>query len=126
MGDPGQKVGGDAADRAAFDKAQQHAILVGAQQPVAGQSLGLGIVLRPRFGVQPQCLAPGVQGRLRQAAPPDLVDIAHHPVGVASRQADQAVTPVFLSAYCGSGLVIQVLARRQPTPRRLSASRMVS
>src|SRR3954465_2250591 len=33
---------------------------------------------------------------------------------------------VFLSAYCGSGLVIQVSARRQPTPSRLSASRMVS
>ena len=33
---------------------------------------------------------------------------------------------VFLSAYCGSGLVIHILARRQPTPSRLSASRMVS
>src|SRR5215210_2135534 len=126
VGPPGQKVGGDAADRASFDKAQQHSILVGPQQPGAGQSLGLQIILRPCFGVEPQRLAPGVHRRLRQAAPPDLVGIAHHPVGVASRQADQAVAPVFLSAYCGSGLVIQVLARRQPTPSRLSVSRMVS
>src|SRR4051794_14078979 len=125
-GTPGQKVGGDAADRATLDKAQQHSILIGAQQPVAGQSLGLPIVLGPRFGVQPQRLAPGVHRRLRQAAPPDLVGIAHHPVEVAGCQADQAVTPVFLSAYCGSGLVIHVFARRQPTSSRLSASRMVS
>src|SRR4051794_5347050 len=45
---------------------------------------------------------------------------------MAGRQANQAVTPVFLSAYCGSGLVIQVFARRQPTSSRWSASRMVS
>jgi len=31
-----------------------------------------------------------------------------------------------LRAYCGSGLVIHSFARRQPTPSRLSASRMVS
>ena len=95
VGPPGQKVGGDAADRATLDKAQQHSILVGAQQPVAGQSLRLPIVLRPCFGVQPQRLAPGPHRRLGQAAPPDLVGIAHHPGGVASRQADQAVAPVF-------------------------------
>src|SRR3954447_13278158 len=35
VGPPGQKVRGAAADRAALDKAQQHSILVGAQQPVA-------------------------------------------------------------------------------------------
>ena len=32
----------------------------------------------------------------------------------------------FFGAYCGSGLVIQRFARRQPTPSRPSASRMVS
>src|SRR3954452_18590931 len=84
------------------------------------------IVLRPCFDFEPQRLAPGVHRRLGQAAPPDLVGIAHHPVGVAGRQADQAVALFFLSAYCGSGLVIQVFARRQPTPSRLSASRTVS
>src|SRR5215208_2428702 len=126
VGTPGQEGGGHAADRAPLDKAQQHPILVGAQQPVAGQSLGVRIVLRPRFGVQPQRLAPSVHRWLRQAAPPDLVGIAHDPVGVSSRQADQAVTPVFLRAYCGSGLVIHVFARRQPTSSRWSASRMVS
>src|SRR5918912_1142453 len=104
----------------------EHPILIGPQEPIAGQSLGLRIVLRPCFGLQPQRLAPGVHRRLRQAAPPDLVGIAHHPVGVANRQGDQAVTPVFLSAYCGSGLVIHLFARRQPTPSRLRASRMVS
>src|SRR3954466_8697990 len=126
VGPPGQKVRGDAADRATFDKAQQHPILIRPQQSVAGQSFGLWIILRPRSGVQPQRLAPGVHRRLGQAAPPDLVGVAPPPGGGASRQADQAVAPVFLSAYCGSGLVIQVLARRQPTPSRLSASRMVS
>src|SRR5215218_7562466 len=114
-----------AASRSAPANAPQHSILIGPQPPIAGQSLGLRIVLGPRFGFQPQ-RPPGVHRRLRQAAPPDLVGIAHHPVGVASRQADQAVAPVFLSAYCGSGLVIHIFARRQPTPSRLSASRMVS
>src|SRR3954463_1997864 len=53
VGSPGQKVGGNTADRASFDKAQQHPILIGAPEPVASQSLGLRIVLRPRFGFQP-------------------------------------------------------------------------
>lgn len=39
---------------------------------------------------------------------------------------DQAFQLFFLSAYCGSGLLIQSLARCQPTPSRFSAWRTVS
>jgi len=41
-------------------------------------------------------------------------------------QADPPVARLFLRAYSGSGLLIQSRARRQLTPRRRKASRMVS
>ena len=41
-------------------------------------------------------------------------------------QADQPVARRFFRRYAGSGLVIQVLARFQPTPSRISAWRIVS
>src|SRR5437763_12694416 len=62
----------------------------------------------------------------RQPAPPDLVLEPQHPVGVPLGQADQAVARPFLRRYAGSGLVIQSLARLQPTPSRFSAWRIVS
>src|SRR5262249_27327240 len=71
-------------------------------------------------------LRPGVQGRTRQPTPPGLVLEAQHPVRGVSAQADQAVARAFFHAYAGSGLVIQCLARFQPTPSRLSAWRMAS
>src|SRR5262249_40016175 len=99
------------------------------QQAVAGQGLGVRIIRRDRLLDQPERLVrlgPTVQGRLRQAAPPDLVLEAQDPGRVARRQADQAVAATFFRACAGSGLVTQRFARFQPIPSRLRVSRIVS
>src|SRR5215208_598569 len=134
---PGQELGRDPADRPPVDEPQPGRLVRRAirplppadQQPVAGQRLGVGVILRDRLLDQPQRpvqLGPGVQGRARQATPPDLVLESEDPVGVADRQADQAVARTFFRAYSGSGLVIHCLARRQRTPSRWSVARIVS
>src|SRR5439155_3122565 len=133
---PGQVLGGQRADGAAVDEPQPGLLLPAAarlgpagQQPVAGQRLGIGVVLRDRLLDQPQGpvrLRPAVQGRGRQAAPPHLVLEAQGPVGAGGRQADQAVAGAFFRAYSGSGLPIHFLARFHATPSRLSVMRIVS
>ena len=133
---PGEILGRERADRAAVDEAQPGLLLPAArpirparQQPVAGQRLGVRVALGDRPLDQPQRPIPrrprGQRG-LRQAAPPDLALEAEGPVGAGRRQADQAVAGAFFRAYPGSGLVIQRLARFQPTPRRLRVMRIVS
>ena len=98
------------------------------QQPVAGQRLGVGVVVGDRLLHQPQRLRrrPGVQGGLGQPAPPDLVAKPSAQSGSLLGQADQAVARAFFRAYAGSGLVIQRLARCQRTPSRASVARIVS
>ena len=97
---PGQELGGAGTDRAAIDEAQPDLVDGGQEQAIAGQRLGVGIILRDRLFDQPQGLArlsPGVQGRPCQAAPPRLVLKAEGPVRVGGRPADQAVAaPFFL------------------------------
>ena len=133
---PSQVLGRRGADRAAVDEAQPGLLVPTTvlargteQQAIAGQRLGVRVVRRDRLFDQPERLVrlgPTVQGRLRQAAPPDLVLEAQDPGRMARRQADQAVAAAFFRAYSGSGLVIQRLARFQPIPNRLSVSRIVS
>ena len=99
------------------------------QQAVAGQGFGVGVVFRDRRFDQPQGpvrLSPGMQGRPRQARPPGLALKAERPLWMGFGQTDQTVACAFFRAYAGSGLVIQRLARFQPTPRRLRVARMVS
>src|SRR5207245_3764909 len=132
----GQVLRGQRTDRAASDEAQPAFLVPAAgglrpadQQPIASQGFGIGIVVRDRLFDQPQGLVhlgPGVQGWVRQARPPGLILKAERPRRVGLRQADQAVACAFFRAYAGSGLVSQCLARFQPTPRRLSARRIVS
>jgi hypothetical protein len=99
------------------------------EQAVAGQGFGVRISLGDRLFDQPQGLvrlSPGVQGWLRQARPLGLILKAEHPLRVGTRQADQTVATAFFRAYAGSGLVIQRLARFQPTPSRFRVARIVS
>src|SRR4051794_11520352 len=133
---PVQVVDGDGAHRAAIDEAQPHlvgGILCGGvgaqQQAVAGQRLGVRVVLGDRLFDQPQpvvLLDPGPEAGPGQPTPPDLVLEPQDPGRVARGQADQAVARTFFRAYSGSGLVIHCLARFQRTSRRRIACRIVS
>jgi hypothetical protein len=69
---------------------------------------------------------PGVHARQGKATPPHLVEIANGPVRLLTGPADQPVASVFFSRYCGSGLVIQCLARFQLVFSRLRARRTLS
>src|SRR5512135_2666623 len=71
-------------------------------------------------------ILPSVQVRLGKAAPPDFVQKADDPLWVLAGIRNQAVTSFFLSRYCGSGLVIQCLARFQLVLSRLRARRTLS
>src|SRR5260370_32021975 len=71
-------------------------------------------------------ILPGVQARQGKATPPHFVEQASGPVQLATGPSNQAVARVFFSRYCGSGLVIQCLARFQVVVRRLRARRTLS
>lgn len=76
----------------------------GAQQPVAGQRLALGLARRGALCLQPQRrLAPRVHRRLREAAPPGLILEADDPIRVGRGQADQPIAPFFSSHTAGRG-----------------------
>ena len=99
------------------------------QDPVAGQGLGIGVVFAPSLLDQPHGLVralPGMGRRQGKATPPDFIQKADGPGGLLTGPGNQAVSCVFFSRYCGSGLVIQCLARFQLVPRRLRARRTLS
>lgn len=93
LGAPGQELGRDIADGAPRDEAQPDLVVgpggvVGSaqQQAVTGQGLGIRIIFGDRLLDEPQGLlhlAPGGQGRLSQPTPPDLIDEAEGPGGMA-------------------------------------------
>src|SRR5512133_369199 len=134
---PVQKLGGDGAQRAVLHKAQPEFLLpllclhgtVVQQQAVASQGFGGPICLGWDLFDQPQGLSiwrPGVQMRLREAAPPGFILKPNRPVGMTAGQADQPIAESFFRWYSGSGLVIHCLARFQRMPSRASVARMVS
>src|SRR5258708_18677165 len=130
---PRQELLGDGAHRLAIDEAQPHALLLAPlaqQHAIAGQRLRVGIGLGKLLLDQAQGaiggVCPAVQLGASQPAPPGLIGEAQHPIGLLSRQSNQAVALPFFRAYAGSGLVIQCLARSQLIPSRSSACRMVS
>jgi hypothetical protein len=99
------------------------------QQPIASQGLGGGIICgRGGFPQAPRLRLrrPGLQGRRRQATPPDRSTNAQHPRGRAGCQVDQVIPLVCFRAYAGSGLVIQGWARFQRVLRAARAWRIVS
>jgi hypothetical protein len=125
---PGQQGCGDMAHRPALDKAPPHIVAVSPPQPITAPGVGLRLPLGADPFDQPQGVlrSPAVQSWVGQPTPPSLIGKTQHPVSMLGGQAAQPITRLFLKAYGGSGLVIQRLARRQCTPKRLSAWRMVS
>src|SRR5260370_4866197 len=133
---PLQKLRGELADGAPRDKPQRHPIAnrlicwpALPQHAIARQRFGVGVSLVPGLLHQMHGMVfvlPGVQARQRKATPPHLVEIANGPVRLRTGPGDQAVACVFFSRYCGSGLVIQCLARFQLVFSRLSARRTLS
>src|SRR6266849_8522745 len=124
------------ADGASCDKAQRHLIAdrllcwpALPQNAIASQRFGIGVSLLPGLLHQTHrlvCVLPGVHARQSKATPPHLVEIANGPGRLLAGPGDQPVASVFFSRYCGSGLVIQCLARSQLVFSRLSARRTLS
>src|SRR5713101_4449027 len=84
------------------------------QDAVARQRLGVGVPLLPDLLHQTYrtiFALPRLHTREREATPPDFVEEADGPVRLLAGVGDQPITSVFFSRYCGSGLVIQCLAR---------------
>src|SRR5262249_43812953 len=69
---------------------------------------------------------PGLHTRQGKTTPPDFVQEASGPIRLLTGPSDQPVSCVFFSRYCGSGLVIQCLARFQLVPNRCRARRTLS
>jgi hypothetical protein len=134
--DPFQKLGGDGADRAPIHKAQRHLVANGSDQrtllpedSIAGQGLRVRIILLPDLLHQANWFVfalPGRKGGQGKAAPPDFVQKADGPAWLRARPGNQSVACVFFSRYCGSGLVIQCLARFQLFPNLPRARRTLS
>src|SRR5262249_39715570 len=130
---PAQELLGEGTDRPPLDETQPDALRpapLAQQHPITRQRVRVGIALGDRLLDQAQRpvgrVRPGMRVRLGQATPPGLVGEPQRPVGVLPGQSDQAVTLPFFRVYSGSGLVIQCLARFQPTPRRSKVWRMGS
>ena len=126
--DPFKKLGRHTRDGSPRDKPQPDFLGVGAQQPITGERLRVGVCFLSHqlFQSQPITFRPTVQLRLSQTRPPDLISKPQHPFGMLRGQANQPVARLFLRAYSGSGLVIQSRARFHRTPILRRASRMVS
>src|SRR6266852_3715953 len=124
------------ADGASCDKAQRHLIAdrllcwpALPQNAIASQRFGVGVSLLPALLHQMNRVVfvlPGLHARQGKATPPYLVEIANGPGRLLAGPGDQPVASVFFSRYCGSGLVIQCLARFQLVFSRLSARRTLS
>src|SRR6266702_4221011 len=133
---PLQELRRDVADRAPRHKTQRHLIadrlLCWSTLPenaIAGQRFRIGVIFFPDllFQAYRQVLTlPGMHAGQSKAAPPHFIQKADGPAKLLTGPSNQAVTGVFFSWYCGSGLVIQCLARFQLVPKRLRARRTLS
>lgn len=114
-------------------EAQHHFAGVLPQQSIATQRLGVRVIFADFTFNQAQRLfgsGPTMHGGVCQAAPPYFILEPHHPTCPKRRflcgSLNQPLASLFFRAYSGSGEVIQFLALRQPTPKRLRACRTVS
>src|SRR5258708_18724809 len=124
------------ADGASRDKAQRHLIAdrllcwpTLPQNAITSQRFGIGVSLLPGLLHQMQCMVfvlPGMHARQGKATPPHLIEEANSPIRLDAGPGHQPVACVFFSRYCGSGLVIQCLARFQLVFSRLSTRRTLS
>src|SRR5215216_19975 len=126
--DPFKEVGRDLAYGAAFYKSQHHIVRVAPQQPVAAQCkrVRVGLALFKLIKLQRLRVSPGMKSRLMKPAPPRLIFKTQDPVNVSRSQPLQPFELLFFNAYCGSGLVIQFLARFHFTPSLPMALRITS
>ena len=69
---------------------------------------------------------PAIESGQSKPAPPHLVQKADRPAALLTTPGDQSIAGVFFTRYCGSGLVIQCLARFQFFPSLLRARRILS
>lgn len=133
---PLQKLGRDGTHRTTGDEAKRHLLAdrlsgrtVLPKHPITGQRFGIRITLFPGLLHQAHRLMlilPGMQMRECKPAPPYLVQKPNRPAALLAGPGDQPIACVFFRRYCGSGLVIQCLARFQLFPKRLRARRTLS
>src|SRR5512135_1157248 len=126
----------DRAHRSSGNKAQPHLVTLGLvrgallpQHAIAGQCFGIRVSFFPGLFHQAHrvdLILPGMHTRQGKATPPHFVEEAHGPVRLPTGPSNQPVACVFFSRYCGSGLVIQCLARFQLVFSRLRARRTLS
>lgn len=97
---PRQELRRDPADGPPIHEPQPESLPFRPEHPVARQRFGVGVRLGNRRLHEPQGLvvAPGVQRRLRHAAPPDFIHKAERPRGMGRCEADQPVTAAFFLA----------------------------
>jgi hypothetical protein len=99
-GQPCKKLGRHGTDWPSIHKAEEHALCVRAQEPIARDRFGLRVVAvrlvldqAPWLGI-----CPSLQVGLGETAPPDLILKAQNPVGMPRRQRDQPIAPLFFRA----------------------------
>src|SRR5215216_177960 len=98
LGAPRQKTSRYGAHRVPIHDPGPHLLKLWHKESVAGDGLGIRIILGERLLHQTQglfCIAPTRQRGLPQAAPPGLVAETHNPIIVAACKTDQPVAPPF-------------------------------
>src|SRR5215203_1248443 len=120
---------GYGAHRTAVDEPQPGSAQLRHIEPVARESLRVGVVLSRLLLKKPHLLSrlnPRLQTRLLKAAPPGLILETHHPLRMVLGEAYQPLESPFFLSYSASVLSIHRLVRSQRTPSRLSVALMVS
>src|ERR1700730_5562838 len=133
---PVQKWRGDRAHRSSRDKTEPHLLTPGfvrspflPQPSITGQRFGVRVAFFPGLFDQANGMLrvlPDMHSRQGKAAPPHLILKTNGPVRLLAGPSNQAVACVFFRRYCGSGLVIQCLARFQFVLSGVSARRTLS
>ncbi len=134
--DPLQKLGGDGADRTTIHKTQRHLTAdrfrdrtLLPKHSITGKGLWIRVILLPNLFHQTDWLIfalPGIESGQSKPAPPHLIQKADRPAWLLTPPGDQSIAGVFFTRYCGSGLVIQCLARFQLLLSLLRARRILS
>jgi hypothetical protein len=134
--DPLQKLRGDGTHRTAIHETQRHLAAdrvsgrtLLPKDPITGERFWIRIILLPDLFHQVDWIVFALPGRKRgqgKSAPPDLIQKSDRPAGLLARPGNQPISCVFFRRYCGSGLVIQCLARFQLFPSLPRARRILS
>ena len=100
---PGEELNRDDRDRTARDKAQRDSFGIGPEQSITSEGFRIAILL---FGeqllkAQRFSLRPGLQARLLQARPPNLIAEAEHKLRMGGGQADQSVMRLIFACMLG-------------------------